>query len=47
MEQEEDVHQRDDERLLDAAPAQGVDGALDQVGAVVEGDDLTPGGSPA
>ena len=39
MQQEDDADERDDEAFLEQGPLQRVDGAVDQVGAVVDGFD--------
>ena len=42
VEEEEDIHEGNHDRLLDQRPLEGGDGALDQGRAVVEGDDAHP-----
>ena len=46
VEQEDQDHQRDDDRFLQQACLQGIDGPLDQVGAVVGDHDLHAGRQP-
>src|SRR5438128_4136848 len=46
VEQEDDVDERDDDRLLDEGPPERVDRPLDERGAVVERDDLHPRREP-
>src|SRR5713101_5829618 len=45
MKQEEDDDDADDDGLFEQVPLQGFDGCMNQTGAVVTGDNSTPGGS--
>src|SRR5213593_1994638 len=46
MEEEEEIDERDHDRLFDEGPSEGGDGALDQGRAIVEGHDADPRGQP-
>ena len=47
MKQEHRAHQRHHDELLDELALQGIDGAMDQVRAIVGRDDLHPVGETA